>query len=55
MSDIKLKPGHPTKFFHPSLGHVDATKGINAQQAKVLEKEGRLAKGNTPTPKKEEK
>ena len=43
MSDIKMKPGHPEKFFHPVLGMVDASKGIKASQAKVLEAEGRLA------------
>lgn len=53
MSDFKLKPGHPEKFFHPKVGMVDASKGINAQQARVLEAEGRLAKGASPV--KEEK
>lgn len=53
MSDIKLRPGHPEKFFHPTLGIVDASKGINAQQARVLEAEGRLGKGASPV--KEEK
>lgn len=54
MTDFKLKPGHPEKFFHPKVGMVDASKGITAQQARVLEAEGRLAKGAVLT-KKEEK
>lgn len=49
-----MRPGHPEKFFHPTLGIVDASKGINAQQARVLEAEGRLGKGAVLT-KKEEK
>ncbi|MBZ0245143.1 MAG: hypothetical protein K8H85_04275 [Cyclobacteriaceae bacterium] len=43
----KLKAGHPAKFFHPVLGMVDATKGLNAQQEKVLEAEGRLVRSSS--------
>lgn len=54
MSEFKLRPGHPEKFFHPTLGMVDASNGITTSQAKVLEAEGRLAKtGAIPSPKKD--
>lgn len=43
----KLKAGHPTKFFHPSLGMVDASKGLKPNQVKVLAEEGRLEKNSS--------
>lgn len=43
----KLKAGHPAKFFHYALGIVDATKGLNEHQQKVLAEEGRLEKNSS--------